>query len=188
LKVAKKRIAAGAAAFFCITAAYAVVAETRTSPGQNAIVSPHAAPVRFASFGRHGTAKFNGRFELTGTYRYGYLTNNPAADSAYGVLALSFVPDLKTAEKLPYWQGFAPPATLGFSNPRTFVRRVIPPDAVAKLKQKKMFSISGRAAIVVDYYRAGIECDSAYYDVRFLSVVRPRPIRISQNFVRQYRC
>jgi hypothetical protein len=186
--LATKWLAAGAAALFCIAAASELLAETRTSPGHNPIVIPDGAPVRFFSFGREETAKFTGWFELRGTYHYGYLTNDRKADATYGVLALSFVPDLQFAEKLPYWQGLTPPATLGFSNPRTFVRRVIPQDAVAKLKQKKVFSVSGRAAIVVDDYRAGIECDSAYYNVRFVSLVRPRPILVSQKFVRHYRC
>ena len=183
-----KRLAAGAAALFCVAAACAAVAETRTSPGHNAIVIPDGAPVRFVSFGREETAKFKGRFELRGTYRYGYARDRPASRSRHERLALSFAPDLPLAEKLPYWQGLSPPAVLGFSNERTFVRRVIPAEALAKLKQKKVRSVSGRAAILVEDYRAGIQCGDARYSIRFLSLIQPRPIRLSQTALHDYDC
>jgi hypothetical protein len=181
-------LAAGTAALFCIGAASDVVAETRISPGHNAIVIPDGAPVRFASFGRDETAKFKGRFELRGTYRYGYAREGLPRHARRLRLTLSFAPDLPIAEKLPYWQGLAPPATLGFSNERTFVRRAIPADAVAKLKQKPAFSVSGRAAVLVEDYRAGIQCGDAQYSVRFISLVHPRPIRISQTAIHDYGC
>ncbi|HEY1963253.1 MAG TPA: hypothetical protein VGG69_12600, partial [Rhizomicrobium sp.] len=165
MKPATKRIAAGAAALFCIAAASAV-GETKVSPGHNAIVIPDGAPLRFESFGRDEIAKFKGRFELRGTYRYGYVSEGLPARSRHIGLALSFAPDLPLAEKLPYWRGLAPPAALDFSNARTFVRRVIPADAVAKLKQKAVLSVSGRAAILVQDYRAGIQCGDARYSVR----------------------
>jgi hypothetical protein len=180
--------AAGAAAFFCIAAASAAVAETRTSPGHNAIVIPDGAPVRFASFGRAETANFKGRFELRGTYRYGYVSEGLPRRARHARLALSFWPDLPIAEKLPYWQGLAPPAKLGFSNERTFVRRAIPADAIAKLKQKTALSISGRAAILAEDYRAGIQCGDARYSVRFVSLLRPRPLLVSQTALHNENC
>ena len=176
------------AALFCITAAAGIRAETRTSPGHNTIVIPDGAPVRFASFGREETARFKGPFELRGSYRYGYVRNHPKGRSRRERLALSFTPDLPLAEKLPYWQGLTPPAALSFSNERTFVRRVIPLDAIAKVKQKAMRVINGRAAILVDDYRAGIQCGDARYSVRFISLVHPRPIRLSQTVIRDDHC
>jgi hypothetical protein len=183
-----KGLAAGAAALSAIAGASSVIAETRISPGHNAIVIPDGAPMRFASFGREETAKFKGRFELRGTYRYGYVIDRPASRSRRERLTLAFAPDLPLAEKLPYWQGLAPPAALGFSNERTFVRRAIPAEAVAKLKQKTVRSISGRAAILVEDYRAHIECGDANYSIRFVSLIRPAAIRFSQTAARNYGC
>jgi hypothetical protein len=171
-----------------LSGASAAIAETRISPGHNMMVIPSGAPVRFAYFGRDEVAKFKGRFELKGTYRYGYVRDRAARHAHHDALALSFVPDLPLAEELPYWRGFSPPATLSFSNARTFISRVVPPDALAALKQKKALSIGGRAAIQVDDYKAGLECGDAHYSVRFVSIARPRPVRLSQNFVRAYGC
>jgi hypothetical protein len=187
LRPASKRLAAGAAALFILSDAPAATGETLISPDRNVMVIPAGAPVRFASFGRGDVAKFTGRFELKGTYRYGYVRNT-AKRARHEALALSFVPDLPLAEELPYWQGFSPPATLSFSNARAFVSRAIPPESLAKLKQKKALSIGGRAAIQVDDYKAGFECGDAHYSVRFVSIARPRPARLSQNFVRAYGC
>ena len=176
------------AVLFGIAAAFGVAAETRTSPGRNAIVIPDGAPVQFASFGRDEIAKFKGRFELRGTYRYGYVTEGLPRRAHRARLSLSFAPDLPIAEKLPYWQGLAPPAELSFSNERTFVRRVIPENAIAKLKQNARLSISGRAVIVVQDYKAGVLCGDARYTVRFVSLAHPRPIRMSQTAIHDNRC
>jgi hypothetical protein len=185
---AGKRLPAAAAALFILSDASAAIAETHTSPGHNVVVVPAGAPVRFASFGRDEVAKFKGRFELTGAYRYGYAHDPAGRRARRESLVLSFVPDLPLAEQLPYWQGFSPPATLSFSNARTFISRVIPPDALAKLKQKKALSLGGRATIQVDDYRAGLECGDAHYSVRFVSIARTRPVHTSQAFVRAYGC
>lgn len=188
MKLGTRCPAAAAAAIFCIVAASAAVAETRVSPGHNAIVIPDGAPVRFVSFGREETAKFKGRFELRGMYHYGYVSEGLPRRARHTRLALSFAPDLPVAEKLPYWQGLAPPAVLGFSNDRTFVRHVIPPDVLAKLKQKRALSISGRAAIVAEDYRAGIQCGDARYSVHFVSLLRPRPLLVSQTALHNESC
>jgi hypothetical protein len=181
-------VAAAAAALFILSGASAAIGETLISPGGNAMVIPAGAPVRFASFGRGDVAKFKGRFELKGAYRYGYVEDGAGKHGRRDRLAVSFVPDLPLAGELPYWQGFSPPAALSFSNARTFISRVIPPDALARLKQKKARSIGGRAAIQVDDYKAGFECGDAHYSVRFVSTARPRPVRLSQNFVRANGC
>ncbi len=188
MRPARKRLAAGAAALFILSGASAAIGETRISSGHNVMVIPRGSPVRFAFFGRDEVAKFKGHFELTGTYRYGYAHDPAARRARRETLALSFVPDLPLAEELPYWQGFSPPATLSFSNVRAFVSRVVPPDALAKLKQKKALSIGGRAAIQVDDYKAGIECGDAHYSVRFVSLARQRPVRLTRNVVPAYGC
>src|SRR5204863_7013170 len=59
------------------------------SPGGSVLSVPIGSPAQFASFGQHEAARFKGRFKLQGTYRYGYLTNDPDADSIYGVLELT---------------------------------------------------------------------------------------------------
>jgi hypothetical protein len=181
-------LAASVAALLCIATASVVLAETRTSAGHNAIVIPDGAPVRFASFGREETAKFKGRFELRGTYRYGSVTAGLPRRGRHTRLALSFEPDLPLAEKLPYWQGLTPPSALNFSNERIFVRRVIPADARAKLEKNTLRSLSGRAAIVVQDYRAGIVCGDARYSVRFVSLAHAHPIRLSQTAIHDNRC
>src|SRR5438093_11520620 len=109
-------------------------------------------------------------------------------DSSHGVLELTFDPDLSYVTKLPFWREFQPPTHLKISNPTAFVRAVVSREATAKLRRKEAFSITGRAKILVDDYNAWLECDAAHYSVRFVAVVQPRPVRLAQDFVRQYGC
>jgi hypothetical protein len=60
---------------------------------------------------------------------------------------------------------------------------VIPPRLLAALKQKRQYSVSGRAAIVVDRYQASIECDSASYSVDFVSAGLLEQQVASRSFV-----
>ena len=149
---------------------------------------PKRSPVRFSSIGAYGVAYFEGRFLLRGTYHYGYLTDNPAADATYGVLDLYFLPDKEISALLPYWHQHPPVHEIRFQNARQFVEAVIPTRVLNQLQAKERFSVSGRAAVWVDSYQASVECDYPTYSVRFVSVDVPPTIEASRGFVDQYGC
>lgn len=149
---------------------------------------PNNSPVRFASLGQYGIGLFNGRFVMSGTYHYGYLSNDPEADSEYGVLDLYFVPDKEFAIRLPYWAQRRHVHEMRFRNDADFVKAIISPKAIHELKEKKIFSASGRATIVVMDYRISVECDYPTYSVSFVAVERPGALLTSHVFVEQFGC
>lgn len=149
---------------------------------------PGDSPVRFASLGRYGVGLFNGRFSVSGTYHYGYLSNSPEADSEYGVLDLYFVPDKKVAIRLPFWAQRRHVHEMRFKNDADFVKAIISPKAIRELKEKKIFSVSGRATVVVADYRISVECDYPTYSVSFIAAEQPGVLLASHAFVEQFGC
>jgi hypothetical protein len=168
----------------CTAANAAII---RSDSGDELVVPPDS-PARFSAFEQYEVADFTGQFVLTGTYRYGYLTKNPADDATYGELDLYFVPDRKFAATLPYWRRRGKVSEVHFKNDKAFVKAVISNDVVMKLRRKKIFSTSGRASIWVENYQAWLECDSPNYAVRFISLHNPQAVRLSQNVVAEDRC
>ncbi len=149
---------------------------------------PSKSPVQFASLGKFGVATFRGRFVMSGTYHYGYLTDDPRADATYGVLELYFLPDENVAAQLPYWVQRKPVHEIRFRNDNAFVRAVITPETIEVLKKKQVFSVEGRTSIVVSDYQASVECDYPTYSVLFVSVEHPGMLLASREFIEQYGC
>jgi hypothetical protein len=125
---------------------------------------------------------------MFGTYHYGYLSNNPEADSEFGVLELYFVPDKEVAIRLPYWAQRRHVHEMRFRNDADFVKAMISPKAIRELKEKKIFSVSGRATIVVADYQISVECDYPTYSVSFAAVERPGILLASHALVEQFGC
>jgi hypothetical protein len=133
-------------------------------------VVPAASPVHFVAEGEYGTARFEGTFVFSGTFHYGYVTDDPEADATYGLLVLWFVPDAATAKTLPYWKQRGAVQAIGLRNDEAFVAAMIAPATRAALAQRKVLSVSGRATLEVRAYRAMIECDEPGYTVEFVSL------------------
>lgn len=133
-------------------------------PDSEGIVIPSGSPLTLASFPRDGsaTAKFSGRFELSGTYEL----------EGYGEDAfLTIWPDRASLDKLPYWNDRGGPERIYVSNAWAFAEAVVARDDLQKLKAETSPSISGRVTIVADQYETSIECDVAHFSARFVSLV-----------------
>jgi hypothetical protein len=126
---------------------------------------------------------FKGRFRIEGEYRYGRLSNDKKDEAAYDVIELTFVPDAKYLAKLPYWSDSGAVTELTFENNKDFIGKVIGPELVSDVQERKRLSITGRAAIWVDRYTAAFDCDRATYSVRFLKVDKPPTVVASNNTV-----
>jgi len=124
-----------------------------------ALVVPNGSPVRFASYDDHNiTAKFVGRFALTGLYRITFAQGG-------GYTELNFEPDRTWVARLPYWKAYQQHARqIAFDNPDDFLKAVLP----AHLRHKGQ--ISGRVAVNVNGYQTGIECDWPWFTVHYLSI------------------
>ncbi|WP_445145233.1 hypothetical protein [Dyella sp. Tek66A03] len=149
---------------------------------------PSSSPVKFLAVGEYGKVSFQGRFVMSGTYHYGYITNDPDADSDYGALELYFVPDRAIAARLPYWAQRGRVHEIWFRNQEAFVRSVISSEVIEALKQRKTMSANGRASVVVERYQASVECDYPSYTVSFVALDERGYGLASDALVDQYGC
>jgi len=144
---------------------------------------PISSPVRFATIDRNSVAFFRGRFVMSGTYHYGYVSSFPNAD-----LELYFIPDKASADRLPYWAERGHVHEIWFTNQDAFVREVIPSAEVVNLKSKRTLSVSGKVEIVAEYYQASVECDYPDYAVSFVTASQ-RGYELATNaLVEEYGC
>ena len=138
--------------------------------GVDTIVIPPDSPVRFASMGKHGLAKFSGRFVLSGTYYYG---DNEFNDGPEVYLTLYFVPDPQVAARLPYFKTRGRPHVIFITNSGDFVKTVIPRKTLAKLVKKGSPHATGKVSIWADGFKTRIECDAPEYMAHFISLYKP---------------
>ena len=140
---------------------------------------PHGSPVRFMSLSEYGVGLFRGRFVVSGTYHYGYLSNDPEADSDYGLLELYFIPDEETANHLPYWKQRGHVHEIRFRNDVDFVKALISSKTLRDLKQRTILSVSGKAVVIAADYRISVECDYPTYSASFVAIERPEALVVS---------
>jgi hypothetical protein len=104
------------------------------------------------------------------------------------VLELYFIPDKAMALRLPYWAQRHHVHEIRFTNESAFVSAVIPQKELESLRQRKSFSVTGRASIVVEQYQASVECDYPTYAVSFVSLDRGGSDLASTVLVDVYGC
>ena len=135
---------------------------------------PSNSLVRFANFTQNdNTAHFSGRFTLSGTYVYGWVEGS--------WFKLYFVPDKQIAARLPHVADNEPVHELLFTNDQDFIAAVVAPTVAAKLKRRKIKSITGRATVDVEAYWINVECGVEYYGVKFVSVSGPMTAELTQD-------
>ena len=144
------------------------------------ILIPAASTMRVVKLTYDGihSAVFRGRFTLSGNY----LIEGFGEDTF-----VTFWPDKKTLAVLPYWQYFGGPKELYISNGSAFAEAVVPKDKLRMLKAETLAAICGRVTIIADDYGTSIECDSADFSARFVSVVKPA-VTLAAKFESQNEC
>jgi hypothetical protein len=135
------------------------------------ITVPAHSPVKFQRFDQYDRARFIGRFVLEGTFvldcRYcepGYKDNE---------LSLSIVPDRSIAARLPHWKVHGDNMEIDITDAARFIRTISSPSERKRLLSGKLTEksdIKGRAALVVDQFEAGLDCESANYSARFVAI------------------
>jgi hypothetical protein len=140
-----------------------------------ALIVPADSPVHFRRWDKYGYAQFDGSFVLTGTFEYGCGGN--CADYEGPIeeadLQLRVVPDPSVAVSLPNWKIRHSDLLILVTNAKSLVRMFASPRQHAALRAGKIKDLRGRISIVVDHFRAGIECDAPSFDARFVRIVRP---------------
>jgi hypothetical protein len=137
-----------------------------------AIVIPAGSPVHFAHYDKDHYARFTGRFVLTGTFVYGCdIECEPPLHQA-DVYA-SIVPDRAMAAVLPHWKLRNSDMRIYLDNGERLASQIVSKRERAALLAGKVDSVRKKVSIVVDDFRAGIECDSASYSARFVALAKP---------------
>jgi hypothetical protein len=149
-----------------------------------ALIVPADSPVQFKRWDKYGYAVFEGRFELTGTFTYGCYVDceGPVTENE---IRTDFVPDPVVAARLPHWKVRNNDISLVLSNDKSFARTFANPKLHAAILKGRVPYIQGRATIVVEDFRTGIECDSANFEARFVKVVsvpKVKSVKLDGNY------
>jgi hypothetical protein len=109
-------------------------------------------------------AEFRGQFTLSGTY---------LVDSYDPETGVTFWPDKKSRNALPYWQERDRPSEIYLTNGTAFADAVLPQAKLRMVKAGTLSNVRGRVTIIADSFSTSIECDVANYSARFVMVVMP---------------
>ncbi|MGN6514885.1 MAG: hypothetical protein ACTHLR_03480 [Rhizomicrobium sp.] len=171
------------ALFVCLLVFMAGVASPAFSKGDtvvpvkaddDALIVPAGSPLHFRSFGAESVGEFDGAIELSGTWYYG---NDPLNEGDTGA-NFYFVPDDASFARLPRFKQRSQPAYVFLTNAIDLLNAVASKSDQAKAEKKGATYISGKVAIWIDKFEAGIECDAPYFDAHFLRVAQP-PSRVA---------
>lgn len=149
------------------------------------VIVPERGPLALQTVGQHDTVYFSGKVRLTGTYYYGdaYFNDGPGIE-----LEMYFYPDAGSWAKLPRLKTRGQPKMIFLQNAAPLVTAVIPPKTLARLERdKKAGYASGKAAIWVDHFVAGIECDGPSFGARFVALDQ-RPLAVAMKDVPETSC
>jgi hypothetical protein len=149
-----------------------------------ALIVPADSPVRFKRWDKYGYAVFDGRFELTGAFTYGCAVDceGPVTEED---IRTDFIPDPATASRLPHWKLRNNDISLVLSNDKGFANAVADRKLHAAIRAGRVPYIEGRATIIVEDFRTGIECDSANYEARFVRMAgapEVKPVKLEGDY------
>jgi hypothetical protein len=167
---------------FALTAAAPAGTPTEIpwAPGEDeALIVPAASPVHFIRYDEGHVAHFRGRFVLTGTFIYGCdIECDPplAKDEVNG----SIIPDRDVAARLPHWKVHSNDIRIFLDGGDRLAAQVVTPGERAAIYAGKVDNIRKHVSIIVDDFNATLECDSATYGARFVSLATPPKIAMTK--------
>lgn len=141
--------------------------------GEEALVIPAAMPVRFSGFENEGTtARFDGRFVLRGTFVYGCLMECTAPLDPNQLEAF-VAPDPDVAATLPTWKIRGEAKRVYLFDAEKLAAEVVTGEERAALLAGKIPDVRRHVDILIEDFRAGIECDSPSLTARFVALAAP---------------
>jgi hypothetical protein len=172
---------------FVAFAALLLAPMTASSAGADKIIThagteyvvPANSPVRKPTFGTGDdiTARFDGKFALSGILHFEGFPDAPM---------VFLKPDANIAARLPRWKVTGRPSAIWFVNSSAVVSAALPADTLADLKAHRISVANQHVVLDVDRYTVAIECDTANYYVRFVSVHTPGVV--AQNVEQEEGC
>ena len=142
--------------------------------------------MKLRRFADHGTARFDGRFLLTGKFTYGCAVDceGPAKDAFF---RFDIEPDASLARRLPHYPNHKQDILITVTSDSALVRAMTSARERARLRSDLRSDVTGRIALLVDRLEISLECDSAHYSARFVSL--PRTPKFAQlDFTGDYGC
>jgi len=141
------------------------------------IMVPPGSPLHFSGYDKQhdGAVTFRGRFLLTGTFYYG---DNDFNDSDTFLAEAVIFTDKAVLDRLPRFAAHDAANVIHISNPDAFAKAVLPKSFQARVKNGANRYATGHVAIWVDEFSAGMACNAASYEVRFVKIERPTSVRL----------
>jgi hypothetical protein len=139
---------------------------------------PPGSPVRFSGYDRKrdGEVIFRGRFLLTGTFYYGDEEFDGERSATPSAVIFT---DKAVVNRLPRFAAHDAPNMIHISNPDAFAKAVLPKSFMARVKNGAANRYAtGHVAVWVDAFSAGMACNAASYEVRFVKLEHPTSVRI----------
>jgi hypothetical protein len=87
-------------------------------------------------------------------------------------LHFSLIPDKASIPHLPRWKRHDNDIWIDISNADRFIRSVTTVDERKRLIAGRLPDIRGQAALLLDHYEAGLDCDSANSSARFVGIAQ----------------
>lgn len=135
-----------------------------------AIVIPAGSTVKFQRFEHDDHAYFSGKLIVEGTWVLDCDYCEPGQKD--NELRLSIIPDAATIARLPRWKRHDNDIRIDLWGADRFIALISTADERKRLFAGTLKEIRGHAALAVDRYEAGLECDSASYSARFVGLVQ----------------
>jgi hypothetical protein len=136
---------------------------------KEALVIPSDSPVHFRGFDKHHVARFDGRFVMSGTFVFTCdIECEPPLKKwqIYGEM----IPDPDIAARLPHWKVRNGEMRIYITRGDRLANQIFGREKLARIASGKIDEVRRPVVIVVDDYRAAIECDGASYSARFIAL------------------
>jgi hypothetical protein len=132
--------------------------------------------------------QFSGRAVITGKYVYGRLSPADEIGLPEPQPDLYFVPDAQSVAQLPYWSEKKNVDGFYFTNGDEFLRQIVSPDIVRKIKARKIRSVSGNLTIEIEGYFANVECGWPIYATKFIGIARTARMVATNKYADSISC
>jgi hypothetical protein len=137
-----------------------------------ALVIPSDSPVRFRGFDQDHTARFDGRFVMSGTFVFSCSIECEPPLKRWQIYG-EMIPDTDIAARLPHWKVRNGETRIYIERGDRLAKQIVRREDLAAIAAGKGDEIRKHVTIVVDDFRAAIECDGASYSARFVAIAKP---------------
>jgi hypothetical protein len=128
--------------------------------------------------------KFSGRIQISGQFLVAWREGRKGRQN----LHVAFLPDEKSAARLPRMSIDAPVKELRFSNPEQAVSILLVPSAARKLLAKELLNVTGSATAIIHHYTVSVACDQRWYEAKLMTALRNQKVIMGGREQIRYGC